>query len=499
MKRKFWILGAAALAGVMAAGMLAACGSRQTEGLEYTQTEDERGYFISKIVMLEHEEDPDYRLEVRIPESYEGKPVVGIGDGAFLGKTKISNVIIPESVTYIGASAFSGCTGLTEFTVPETITSLGDGAFSGCTGLESVTLSGSITEVGSGVFEGCSKLAEVNFGEGYTVIGDGMFKSCNALDAIDIPEGVTEIGADAFSGCMYLAEIGLPAGLVRIGEGAFENTYYYNQRGNWTQSVLYIGDYLIEATETLGGSYTVTDGTIGIADKAFEACALMTGVSFPASLREIGLFAFADCNGLEHIGVAAENARFSAEGDCLVDRTSHTLLLGCKNSVIPADVTAIGDHAFFGCTDLGAAQLPASLVSIGQAAFYGCENLGELTLPAGLQSIGSFAFARCGALEEIEIPAAVTEIPQDAFLDCGNLQTVILPAGLTIVHENAFAGCYQLSTLLFRGDEAAWKNVSVRGDENVTFSEADVYFFSAGAPAADGNFWHEEGGVPAIW
>ena len=53
-----------------------------------------------------------------IPETYNGKPVTGIGVAAFWDCSGLTGITIPNSVTSIGASAFSGCGKLEEMTIP---------------------------------------------------------------------------------------------------------------------------------------------------------------------------------------------------------------------------------------------------------------------------------------------------------------------------------------------------------------------------------------------
>ena len=57
---------------------------------------------------------------LKIPATIDGKPVVAIGERAFIGNQGITSVTIPESVTQIGQWAFGVCTGLTSAHVPST-------------------------------------------------------------------------------------------------------------------------------------------------------------------------------------------------------------------------------------------------------------------------------------------------------------------------------------------------------------------------------------------
>ena len=58
---------------------------------------------------------------------------------------------------------------------------------------------------------------------------------------------------------------------------------------------------------------------------------------------------------------------------------------------VESRVTAIGENAFSGCTNLTAVTIPSSIISIGSGAFAGCENLAELfclgTDPIDLSSV----------------------------------------------------------------------------------------------------------------
>lgn len=61
----------------------------------------------------------------------------------FKGRTKLTSVVIPNSVTWIGTSAFNGCTGLTSVIMQDgekDVTYLGNNAFDGCTNLTKTVL-----------------------------------------------------------------------------------------------------------------------------------------------------------------------------------------------------------------------------------------------------------------------------------------------------------------------------------------------------------------------
>jgi hypothetical protein len=74
--------------------------------------------------------------KVRIADTYQGVPVKSIYQSAFQD-TKITSVLIPDSVTSIGDYAFYNCKVLTS------VTSIGDSAFFGCDSLTDVYYTGS--------------------------------------------------------------------------------------------------------------------------------------------------------------------------------------------------------------------------------------------------------------------------------------------------------------------------------------------------------------------
>ena len=136
----------------------------------------------------------------------------------------------------------------------------------------------------------------------------------------------------------------------------------------------------------------------------------MTELILPNSVSSIGDIAFTYCSGLEKITVESGNSCYDSRDNCnsIIDTEFNTLIVGCKNSVIPNSVTSIGYYAFYGCSGLTELTLPNSVTSIGYYAFYGCSGLTELTLPDSVASIGDGAFICCSDLSKI---TSLAEIP----------------------------------------------------------------------------------------
>ncbi len=121
-----------------------------------------------------------------------------IGKGAFFGRTDITSIIIPDTVTSIGDYAFSGCVSLSEIAIPDHVKFLGKGCFISCNSLENVKLGKSLTAIPEDCFHSCSKLKTISISDNITSVGDDAFYSCTALKRLYIPPSVTSIGKDAF-------------------------------------------------------------------------------------------------------------------------------------------------------------------------------------------------------------------------------------------------------------------------------------------------------------
>ena len=221
------------------------------------------------------------------------------------------NVVIPETVTYngttysvtsIGDYAFYNCKGLTSVTIPSSVTNIGADAFGYCSGLTSITIPNSVTSIGFSAFSGCSGLTSVDIGNGVTSIGSGTFEGCSSLTSITIPESVTSIGIHAFYDCSSLADITIPNSVTSIGPHSFDETAWYN---NQPDGLVYAGKvvYIYKGTMPEGTEITIKEGTLGIAEWAFQGCSGLTSVIIPNSVKSIGFYAFSGCDGLTSVTI----------------------------------------------------------------------------------------------------------------------------------------------------------------------------------------------------
>ena len=156
---------------------------------------------------------------------------VTIGDevevlpSSFVSGSKITSVIIPDSVTTIGSNAFQNCSGLTTVAIGNSVSSIGSYAFSGCSSLMSIVLPNSLNLIENSLFGDCYSLAGLSIPSSVTSIGSSAFKNCYGLTSITIPNSVTTIGNSAFSYCEGLTSITIPNSVTTIGSNAFYGCY----------------------------------------------------------------------------------------------------------------------------------------------------------------------------------------------------------------------------------------------------------------------------------
>ena len=291
-----------------------------------------------------------------------------------------------------------------------------------------------VTDIGTKAFYEYSSLTSVIIPEGVTNIGANAFYNCNSLTSATIPKSVTSIGFLAFGYCGGLTSIVVD-----------KENKYYDSRNNCNAIIETSSNTLVRGCKNT----IIPDSVTSVKWGAFCGCSGLTSITIPAGVTRIEATAFKGCSGLTSIVVDKENKYFDSRNNCnaIIETESNTLVIGCKNTTIPADVTSIGGCAFYDCSSLTSITIPKGVTSIWADAFAGCSGLTSITISAGVTSIGGEAFSDCSSLTSITLPASVTSIGNGAFGGCSGLTSITIPASVTGLGDYLFTGCSSLTSI----------------------------------------------------
>lgn len=87
-------------------------------------------------------------------------------------------------------------------------------------------------------------------------------------------------------------------------------------------------------------------------------------------------------------------------------------------------VTAIGNKAFYNCTNLKKVSMTVQVTSIGEYAFYGCTALEEISGYSKVTTIGKYAFSNCTMLKKFTVYSSLATVELGAFSGCTGLEAV---------------------------------------------------------------------------
>ena len=263
--------------------------------------------------------------------------------------------------------------------------------------------------------------------DGYNATGDLIIPESVSYEGHDY--AVTVIGNAAFMYCFYLTSLTIPNSVNTIEEAAF--AYCSGFTGNLMipNSVNTIEASAFHTCYGFDGTLVLGSGVTSIGAWAFNSCDGLTGVlNIPSNVASIGEDAFVYCK-FDSIVVDPENPNYDSRIGCnaIIETSTNELTTGCKNTVIPNSVTAIGDNAFKGITGMTSIEIPNSVVSIGDNAFAFCFDLtGDLVIPNSVETIGESAFFQCEGLDgKLVIGESVSYIGDMAFRKCTHISEAV--------------------------------------------------------------------------
>ena len=144
------------------------------------------------------------------------------------------------------------------------------------------------------------------------------------------------------------------------------------------------------------------------------------------------------------LSVSEDNEVYYSDGNCIFEKSSGKLIQGCSTSVIPDDVTTIGEKAFafvsMGVDDH--LSIPESVVCIEDWAFAGFGTNTGFEFPSHIQELG-FGIFNGAVLNEydraadISVPEGITKL-LGTFFNAQPMHSYILPSTLTEIDAYSF-------------------------------------------------------------
>ena len=159
-----------------------------------------------------------------LPGTISSRPVVSVGDSAFVENTSLKKVTLPPTVKAIGVSAFKGCSELVSIRLPRDLRTIGKEAFADCQLLETPDFPDDMEWIGPKAFADCGQIDKIRLPYKLNLVGEEAFWSCDNLSSVAFPYNLKIIGARAFAYCDKLEELELPGGVISIGPEAFPTT-----------------------------------------------------------------------------------------------------------------------------------------------------------------------------------------------------------------------------------------------------------------------------------
>jgi hypothetical protein len=356
--------------------------------------------------------------------------------------TSLTDVTMP-SVQNIGKNAFRECTAMTQVKLPEGLTFIDSYAFSE-SGLTSVVFPSTLKRIGGddsvsgGVFFKCSSLTSVTFNEGLEVIGVGAFSEAS-LTSLTLPSTVKQIGNSAFNQCPITGELTFPGGIT-IGDSAFSSTLISSVK--FPDEACTIGSYCFSLCKQLKKLELPEWMTI-VPNGLCYFCSSLETVTFGSQVTSIGASSFHGCSNLNYVVIPETVTNI---GNCAF------MSVGIIEKVVLRDNLTIGDQAFYNA-------------KVQAIEFEGCGTV-----------LGSDVFKDNRYITSVAFPECMEEIPDGFCSGWSNLTTVKLPSKVKVIGKESFMRCTEITSINF---EVADEDLTV--EDNIIKVPSTVETIEVGA------------------
>lgn len=429
-------------------------------------------------------------VDIVVPDTYNGKPVTAIGDGAFSNFGMVDNagekvsrkITLPKTIKKIGFMSF-GLSMISEININEltNLEYIGAYAFMGTDISGDIVLSDNVKYVGASAFS-ATKITSLHLGKNVNIpqpekskevitymlrkqLGNVHLFNSTYMETSNSEKSIalccsdlTKVTVDpqnpyyrSVNGVLYSKDM---TKLYTYPSGKQGSVYIMPVTVDAFYNAL--GGFYIYPVKVMGYTFDVMDKTKfginnGINKKDDETTEFVVNYRFASNLKNVVIS--------ERVSEIADIAFYNT---------------GIESVFIPKSVTTIGDKAFWHCTDLTTVGFDrdSSFTSLPKECFKDCTSLKNVTF-GRIKYLEALAFGNCTSLERIDLTNVLsiestafdgctsltdvvyqdTESPEkatvsaQAFDSQESLETVMLGSSVEKVEAKAFANCANLKSV----------------------------------------------------
>lgn len=390
--------------------------------------------------------------------------------------SKITSVVLPNTLNEICYAAFSWCEHLTKVTIPASVTTLERSVFMGCYYLKYAKIESEV--VGENMFYDCKSLSTIILGPKVKKLGKWAFRVHNGYSTIYVlattpPQCEGELSGDTNDIANFTFKVPYESKDAYTNDAIWgkvstiENTLGSDNNGLTYDSKIYggsfcgaiyadpqkaVGDFVIPGQATIGGTTYDVRATF---HNIFDDNPKLTSLTMPNSMDMISK---AIAPGSINISQYKSNSKYYGFSDGILSYGINspwiTACIPGKEGNVTINRDFVYDYAFYGCDKIASLSFE-NTVTLGQHAFDGCKGLEKIDVNIGgsfFADAANFVFANCTGLKKATIKS--NEISIGAFANCKSLEEVTIephnPEYSLLIYNHVFFGCPSLKSIICR-------------------------------------------------
>lgn len=255
-----------------------------------------------------------------------------IGSYAF-ANTNLTDVKLHDGITHIGDGIFYRAKGISEVSLPNLITYIPQMTFA-YSSVKTFNITSNIKRIQTAAFLEAAELTNLTINDGLQIIGDEAFRNTLSLNEVILPDSIISLGSSAFHGS-GLHSVKLPSELNEIAPSLFQDARNLKEI-NLPNSIIKIESNAFRNTQLT--NIVLPNELVTIGDGAFYGNTELLTIDFNEALKSIGVFAFGNNTKLEIIN-------------------------------LPVNLVTIGDFAFESNLAVSELHINSKLLNVGYHAF----------------------------------------------------------------------------------------------------------------------------------